>query len=264
MENYKNFIQKNLAENNIKVRGSYIKLAKFLGTNSSFVSQVLSGEKHFSIEQILKCSKYLKLNHLDQEYLVHLNLFERAGDLESKKYFESKLKEIIVNRNKISQVITKHRNLSTEEQSIYYSNWIYSAIRLSSDISNCKTIQALSKKLKIPLKETEKAVNFLLDKDLLKKTTEGFRPTETNIHLNDESPFIFNHHKNWRIKAIENFSQFENNRDLAFTAPLTISKDDFMLARGEILKLIKKLNSVVEKSQSEELACLSIDFFVIK
>lgn len=264
MESYKDYILRKMELNGLKSRGEFSRFAEFLGVNTSYVSQVLKSDKHFSLEQIAKCSKYFSLTESEEDYLIHLNQFDRAGTNELRHYFEKKLKKLREKSSKVSEVLKPHKSLSLEDQSVFYSNWYYSAIRLATDIEGNNSISELAHSLKLNSSLVADTVHFLLEKNLLKKEQGHLNMTEKMTHLKDESPFIFNHHKNWRIKAMENFSHFNKQSDLAFSAPLTISKKDFEIVREDILLMIKKLSAKVSESKSEELACFNIDFFKIK
>ena len=264
MESYKDYILRKMELNGLKARGEFSRFAEFLGVNTSFVSQVLKSDKHFSLEQIAKCSKYLSLTELEEDYLIHLNQYERAGTNELRNYFEKKLNKIREKNSKVSEVLKTHKSLSFEDQSVFYSNWYYSAIRLATDIEGNETISKLASFLKLNSSLVADAIHFLLEKNLLKKEHGQLVMTDKMTHLKDDSPFIFNHHKNWRIKAMENFSHFDKQSDLAFSAPLTISEKDFQIVREDILAMIKKLGAKVADSKSEELVCFNIDFFKIK
>jgi hypothetical protein len=79
-------------------------------------------------------------------------------------------------------------------------------------------------------------------------------------YVRASSPLVKRHHVNWRLKAIEHYEKLSDS-ELGFTAPLTISKKDFDIVREEILKFIQDLSKRVEKSDSEIVACLNIDWF---
>lgn len=81
-------------------------------------------------------------------------------------------------------------------------------------------------------------------------------------HLEKTSPFLKQHHANWRIKSIQkkDNSQIE---DLSFTAPLSLSKKDFNYIREEMVHLIKKVSDTVAATGPEEIYCFNLDFFKI-
>ncbi|MGE3608510.1 MAG: TIGR02147 family protein [Bacteriovoracaceae bacterium] len=264
MDTYRSFLEKKLEENASNKRGMTSRLAEFMGVNTSFISQVLNGDKHFSLEQVMKLSSYLSLSELDEEYLLLLLQHERAGTTQLKNYFEKKLKNIRERRSKVSEVISENKTLSEIDQSIFYSNWYYSAIRLSTDIEGLEDTHELAKFLNLPHNLVLQVVNFLLSKNLLIKAENKLKIGPKSTHLPDDSQFIYSHHQNWRIKAMENYSHFKKNDDLAFSAPLTISEKDFLEVREVLLNQIKTISKIVSSSKSEKLACLNIDYFKIK
>lgn len=263
MQSYKTFLIKRLEENATSGRGSTSRIAEYLSVNTSFVSQVLKNDKHFSLEQLIKLSSYLSLSEIEEEYLINLAEYERAGTQELKRFFERRIKKIEDKKNKISELLPNKKILDEIEQSIFYSNWYYSAIRLSTDIKNINDSQDIAKFLSLPQPLVNKVIKFLLTTNLLKVENGSLSLNVKSTHLPDDSHFIYNHHKNWRIKAIENFCQFKTDEDLAFTAPLTISKKDFKQVRDLLLENIKAVSKVVNSSESEQLACLNIDLFTL-
>ena len=66
--------------------------------------------------------------------------------------------------------------------------------------------------------------------------------------------------KNNDFSSIKNYSQFKE-KDMAFSAPLTLSTQDFFQVKQILLEAIEKVSKTVSTSPSEELACLNIDFF---
>lgn len=56
-----------------------------------------------------------------------------------------------------------------------------------------------------------------------------------STHLAAQSPFIFNHHKNWRIKGLEWHNNLSSD-ELMYTAPSTVSIDDFLLFLEKVVQ----------------------------
>lgn len=54
---------------------------------------------------------------------------------------------------------------------------------------------------------------------------------------------------------------YREDRELFFTAPMSISKKDFARIRERLNAFIKEAVEIAKESQAEELCCLNIDFF---
>lgn len=80
-------------------------------------------------------------------------------------------------------------------------------------------------------------------------------------HLSNESPFLSRHHQNWRIKALQK-SNNVSPQELMFTGPFSLSKNDCVKIRSELLELIAKTVKTVKASEVETLAFLNIDFLM--
>ena len=85
----------------------------------------------------------------------------------------------------------------------------------------------------------------------------------TRTYLNADSPYIWQHHRNWRMQAIGKHGKLEFN-DLMFTSPITLSEEHFEVIRESLLKLIQQLSKTVEETDPQRLACLNIDWFLVK
>lgn len=241
-------------------RGFISKLAHYMGLNPSFLSQVIKGDKHLSLEQALKVTEYLSLNAQEKEYFLYLIQYERAGTVELQQFFSQKIEGLKKDSQKISRRLSDQKELSANEQSIFYSNWYYSAIRLSTDIPGLPNEKAIAEYLNIPLSKVNALLEFLIGNGLCNKNEERLSLGVKKTHLAETSPYVFSHHRNWRLKAMENYSQFKD-KDMAFSAPMTLSKQDFFQVKQELLNAIEKISKTVGQSPSEELACLNIDFF---
>lgn len=68
------------------------------------------------------------------------------------------------------------------------------------------------------------------------------------------------HHKNWRIKALEKMPT-KQNQNLFYTGPMSMSTEIAEKVRDEIPEFIAKIYKWVGPSSSETVRCLNIDWF---
>jgi uncharacterized protein (TIGR02147 family) len=85
--NYKTYLRDLILAKGSAGRGEYRRLADYLGVHPTLISQILSGDKDFSPEQILKVAKFYGLGKTENRYLVILVEIERAGSKDLKDQF---------------------------------------------------------------------------------------------------------------------------------------------------------------------------------
>lgn len=108
-----------------------------------------------------------------------------------------------------------------------------------------------------------RVIDFLVTTGLCVESGNHVKIGPNKTHLESQSPFIFNHHKNWRLKGFEKHNNLSAN-DLMYTAPFTVSQKDFLLFREKLVQLIEQLVKMAGDTQSELLACFNADLFVLQ
>jgi len=245
-----------------KGRGSKVKLAAALNCQPGHVSQVLNKNKvHFSPENIIKISNFLKLPLDQEEYLLNLFYKERAGSKELREYHEVKMRKMQSENLTFAKQL-KRRNTELDEVSIstYYSHWSYCCIHMLVSIPEFNTVDNIARKLNLSKSMVTKVLNFLVDKELISKNQEKHSVGEARIHLKKDSPLIKCHHQNFRVKAI-NSLEAENDFDLHYSSVMTLSKDDILKIRNLILEFISKKDVILLPSLNEDIICMNLDLF---
>lgn len=98
---------------------------------------------------------------------------------------------------------------------------------------------------------------------LIKQIELNFEPGETELHLTSDSPWIAQHHTNWRLKAIESLG-FEQSSDIHYSSVLTLNHQDAKEIRILLLDAISEARKKVSESQNEDEAhVFLLDFFQI-
>lgn len=259
---YKAYIKDTIASQENGGRGQLKKLSEYLGVHSTLISQVVNGSKDFSDEQSLKVAWFLQLTELEIDYFLEMVFYSKAGTADLQKYHLTKIMKLKETGQSVSGRIGKSTELSEDDKIRYYSDWRYVAVWLATSIDELKDAQGISENLKLPKNNVQDILDFLLSKGLCKKTNKGISMDLQKIHVPAGSSLVVNHHLNWRLKSL-NFVQGATKQELAFTSPLSISKKDFEIVRGMILKLIEDISVVVAKTEPEIVACLNIDHFMI-
>lgn len=235
-------------------------LAKKINVHPTFISQVLKGHKDLSPEQWLSICKIVKLTEIETDYLHFLLLQNRAGTKEARDFYKKKLDDILKKRLSLKDRIKDHKQLTDQERAIFYSSWIYSAMRLYTACNQGQTLEQLAEKFQLSRIKTDEILNFLCATNLCKFENEKYHLGDQHIHIPANSPFVVRHHTNWRLRAINSF-EHTLPEEMNFTAPMSIAKKDFLIIREKIVKLIQDTIEIAKASEAEELATLNIDFF---
>ena len=77
---YKRFLKAFIKNLPRRGHGEAGRLAKSLGTNSTFISQILNGQANLSAEQAYKVAQHFAFNQIETDYFMNLVSMNRAGD----------------------------------------------------------------------------------------------------------------------------------------------------------------------------------------
>lgn len=125
---------------------------------------------------------------------------------------------------------------------------------------NSLTIDSISHRLQIPRNQIQKILDFLLETGLCELQQNKYIVGAKRTHLGYDSPLVTKHHQNWRIQGF-NKMNFSEEKNLFYTAPMSLSKEAAEKIRQELPTFIEKINKLVVESDSETVRCLNIDYF---
>lgn len=236
------------------------RLAAYLRVHPTLISQVLNTEKDLSLEQGILICEYLGMSEAEREYFIALMEYERAGSKALKNYF---LKRLQFLKKQADLAVTKSgkaEEIREQDKAIFYSQWYHSAVRLLTSLSECKTLDTIAEKLKLPKSQVRKTLDFLASVGLVKESNGKYEMGPSRTWVPANSPYAARHHINWRLKAFETYQQM-GEADLALTVPMTLSKQDAVRFRKLLVEFIESLNPLIDASEPEELRCLNVDFF---
>ncbi len=258
--NYKDYFRAFLKALPNQGRGYLSQMAKALNITSSQMSHVYKGPRDLTLEQALKLAQFLGLNQLESEFFLELVLLARAGTKDLQNFHEKKLAQLRNQALKIqNQVVNDHRVLDEKQSAIFYSTWLYSAVRMFCSIKT-SSLEEISDFFAIRKSRILPVLHFLCDTGLCVKRDGGFYIGQQSTFLPRESPLTYKHHSNWRLKAIE---QLESDLDtnIFYTSPVSMSQKDFEAFKLRLSTLIKEFSQIVQGSPPEAIACFNIDFF---
>lgn len=258
-ESYRDFVRTRIKAMPRNGRGQFGKIAAHLKMHTTLVSQVFRGDKNLTLEQACLLAEYLGMGELESDYFLTLVEVERAGSAKLKRMLDKRLKQLKTQAKQVSSHLPRAKVLTDEDKAIFYSDWYYSGIRLLTSLPKYQNRDALAVFLSLPPSIIGKAVEFLLRTGLCEEESGRLRMGSSRTHISPDSPLVYRHHTNWRLKAMQRFPAVSED-EIVFTAPLTIARADVPAVREVITELIEKVSRIVEHSEPERLACLNIDW----
>ncbi len=198
-------------------------LANKAGFNShNFISLVVKGKRNLTKDSVFKLAKGLSLNKQESEFFENLVFMNQASTHEEKNHYYKKMVSVkgYVNIHKIEKASYD-----------YFSKWYYPVISEIVTLGDRKfTPKQIAETLspRITPKETEKALNVLMELNLIKKTEEGLwekcnQAVTTGLEV--KSLIITNFHKEMLKLANESIERHSpEERDISGVV-LKVNKD---------------------------------------
>jgi hypothetical protein len=206
---------------------------------------------------------YFGLSRVQCVFFSLLLQRERAGTPDLKALLQEELARLRRAEDQLARRIPVEKRLPLADQALFYSNWYYSAIRNLVSIPGCSNIRALSERIGVSAPRVSEAVRFLLETGLVREENGKLVPGPKSTHLEPSSPIVSRHHSNWRVRAMDRHPDLRLDKELAYTSPMSLSKEDALVVREELMKAVERICSLVDPSPSQTAYCLNIDWFEI-
>ena len=257
---YKQFLKDKITSFPKRGHGLSRKLALHLDVNSVVVSQVISGSKHFTVEQALKVGEFFFLTDMEKEFFLLLIQKERAGTADLKKFFQKKIEKLQSDAKTLQGRHASDRELDETQKAQFYSNWFYSGIRIITSIPGKQTPHKIAEHFHMTENQVRDVLDFLLRVGLVVESNGVFTVGPRFTMITRESPFVNNHRRNWRLKALEHLNSPALDT-VHISAPYSISASDYEWVHKKIMTLIEESSKKISQGNPEHLACLNIDWF---
>ena len=243
--------------------GARTALAKAAECQSGYITQVLNGSAHFSLEQALKISRHFGLNDDQSQFFLDLVSYGRAGTEELRRHFRHKLDAARVQQAVLKNRFKEQDKLNPSDEAMFYSSWHYGALHVATTLPNCRTELGMSEHFGIPLQRVNEVVQCLERTGLLVRDRRGLQIGPTEIFIGSGSPLISKFHTNWRMQAIQSLDRY-SERDLHYSSVLTASFEDIARIREMMVKLIEQIRQIIRDSKDEGCFSYGFDLFELK
>lgn len=249
-----------------KRTGGRQRLAKHVGCQPAYISQVIKGKNNMSLEQGILVSVFFSHSEIESEYFLNLIQMNDSGSKKLQSFFKKRNEQILkTSKNIKDNLKSKSFELNKQDQSLYYSNRLYSLVHVAVSLPSIKSIEDLHLFLKADINELNDIIQFLIKVNIIKKNDNGELSTGPgHTFLTKESPFLKTHHQNLRRHASLKIElDLKNSDDLHYATYYTLSLKDFEKIKRNITEAISKNLEIVEPSKEEVLCCNVIDFFKV-
>jgi uncharacterized protein (TIGR02147 family) len=260
-EDYRTYLKDFLALEENQSSGKRKSLLASASMSSSYLTQILAGTKHLSSEQAYEMALDMGLTEKETDYFLVMVEMGRVGTVKLRDRLKIKLRTLQAESKKVAAQVSHKtdRVLTDEEKAIYYSSWIYTAVRNLIPTGHYHSVKDIAAKLDVPEPRIEIVLQFLLDVGLVTKGDSGLKYRPGVTHLDASNPLVFRHHQNWRQRAIQRMDHYNENH-LHYTMPMAISKELAKKLRELLLADIKSIHQSMQLVP-EVSYCLNIDLF---
>lgn len=238
-------------------------MARAMDCQPTYISQVLSGGNHLSLEQAESLSRFLKLSEAERSFFFLLIQFARAGTPALRRHFASEIDTALEKRMNLVERLGRQSALGKETQATYYSAWYYSAIHIALTIPELRNLDALIAHFRLPREVVLEVLNFLISVRLARKVGTLYEAGSTFLRLGKDSRNLHRHHTNWRQQAVDSLDR-ETTRDAHYSAVVSLSEEDAVRLKELIFEMISKTTSLVKESSEEVLYGICLDAFEMR
>ena len=259
-KNYKKYLLDFIKAQPSHGHGQRLRLAKFVQCQVGYVSQVLNGDAHFSLEQAERVNRFLKHSQDESHYFLLLVQAARAGTEELKEYFDSLIDQTIESRLLLKNRLKTGQPLTELNQAKYYSAWYYAAVHILLAVPEYRKRPAIAQRLQLDPEKVNEILDFLEESGLVMREGSEYKISTGPIHIGSDSPLISKHHLNWRMHAMRSLER-ASKQDLHFSSVLSLGKADFQKIRERFVKELEEIQKIVRDSPEEELYVITLDWY---
>ncbi len=262
-EDYKKFLKSWLECQPNKGYGWKAKLSSAARCNAAYLSQVLGGAAHLNLEQADSIGQRMSLSDAEHNYFLLMVHLARAGTPSLRKIFLNQLQSARQEFNHLGKRLKFESQIDELQKINYYSDWAPSAIHVSLFNPKLQRIPDIASYFGLSSKIVRSTLDSLVRGGFAEKRGDRYFAGSVNVHLADGSLFVSQHHRNWRLKALQEIRN--TNEGLHFSSTITINPEAVGKAREILTQAIEKIRKVVRESTGEEETyAYGIDFFGLR
>lgn len=259
---YRKYLKDEISSRPKRGHGVRMAMARSIQCPPSHVSQILSAVSHLSLEQAESLNEFLAHPPAEADYFLLLVQLARAGTPSLRRRLERQKIALLAKRVNLREQLQIEAGLTTDQQTTFYSSWLYGAVHVMLSIPRLQNKEALSRHLGVSSAHVDRILSFLISTGLASKHPGGgYEIGKTRIHLGAESPLISRFHSLWRMQALRSLEREDFERDLHYSSVVTLSREDRDRIHSRLIQEIQAIKEVIRASPEEEVHCFSVDWF---
>jgi uncharacterized protein (TIGR02147 family) len=242
-------------------RGQASKISSALGIHTTLFSQILNGHRDLTMEQASLFCDYDGMSEDESELFLAMVSLSRAGNESLRKKLKKQIEEQKASFNEVKKRVgSVSKKLTTFEQSVFYSSWKYSAIRMLASMEKVPDLNEMAQMLGLTRQRLTEMVDFMIEKGLLIEEKGRVKIGHAKTHVDAKSQWAVRHHTNWRTRNLTRLEVIADH-EICFTVPFSCSKKDYQKIREVFLQAIEQASKIVGSSQGEETHVICLDLF---
>ena len=260
---YSNYVQylNDLAKDQ-KARGrTKADLAKRLGCQAAYLSQVLGGKVHLTEEHILRLCESLEFDEIKTEFLLLLLRLAKAGSPNLKKYLLNRREQLRRASEELEDHLPAEKRHATDEAGLYYTSSILaSLIHVATSCEDFQIASSIAKRFSVDQKIVDQHLHQL-EKFKMVEFREGrWIYSGTSLHFSKGSPLETQMQLARRLLALNQVS-VRQETDLHYSVVFSSDQETFSKLRKLFLSAIEKMHKQVEPTPGEEVFAVCLDLF---
>jgi uncharacterized protein (TIGR02147 family) len=260
---YKEYLSRWIRSQPKNGRGLHKDLAEAARCNPTYLSHVLKGDAHLSLEQAQHISTRIAHNKDESWFFLLLVQYSRAGSQPLRKALRSQLDDFVLKQQDLTRTLVQKDKLDEEDHAIYYSAWYYPAIHVVLSMPRFQTVPELTDYFRLPVTVVQEVLYFLTSRGLAKKEGEKYLVGKVRVHIGKDSAHLIRHHQNLRQKISEQIIR-KNNNDLNYSSIVTMAASDMPKVRAVLMKAVEEVRTIIRDSKEDAVYGFACDFFEMK
>lgn len=205
-------------------RGIKSTIAYLIECRPSYITHVLSGRLNFTLEQAIVVTKYFELNANETNFFLALLNYDRAGNSDLKKHYQSQLALLKELSKSTGQSVIDNpdpERLEYEEVRELSSSWIYTALIVKIASNAGTSICKLQNDLQIKKEIISDAIKLLIRRGYVIKDGDSLFKSNKNVSFVCKEIIAHrNMHITWRSKVLHDLQQLKDRDGLNITFPI--------------------------------------------
>lgn len=244
-------------------RGALSRAAEAIGCQRSYLSRVMNSKVQLTPDQAYLLARHWSITGLQAEYFQALVELERASDRHYRDAVQARIDQMRKAHESLTEKLKRPLpNIQSEQQALYFSSWVWSALHFLTSSPECQTVARLSARLGLPDAVVISYLEQLEKMGMVRRDHQRWIYGGGHFHLPSNSPYTVMQHQNWRSRAVID-SQNSNSGGIHYTNIQTISQEDFRRTKALFLDFIDDCKSIFDPSEPGTAIAMTCDFFEI-